>query len=94
MLLVFGSFEVVVTLVMIRLDVHLGHPCLAQVLLHDLVFSHEGRVLEVLCIRSRTNEFLICTPLILATCLTKLTVCVDLVGQVVVQEILLRLRRV
>ena len=60
-------------------------------LLHDLIFSNEGSVLEVLRIRCSTNELLISTPLILTARFTQLPVCVDLVLQVLSQELLLSL---
>ena len=60
-------------------------------LLHDLIFSNEGSVLEVLRVRCSTDELLISAPLVLTAGFTQLPVCVDLVGQVLSQELFLSL---
>jgi len=95
LLLVFASsFEEVVTLYVISLDVHLSAPCLTQVLLHDLVLSLQGGVFKVLSVLGGSDELLISAPLILAASLAELAVGVDLVSQVRSQEFLLSLLRV
>ena len=60
-------------------------------LLHDLIFSNESSVLEVLRVRCSTDELLISAPLVLTARFTQLPVCVDLVGQVLSQELFLGL---
>ena len=62
-------------------------------LLHDLIFSNESGILEVLRVRCRTDELLISAPLVLSARLTQLPVCVDLVLQVLSQELFLSLLR-
>jgi len=94
LLLVFASsFEEVITSAVFVLDVHLCAPCLTQVLLHDLIFSHQCSVFKVLRVCGRTQELLIIAFLVLTTGLTQLPVGVDLVGQVGSQEFLLGVRR-
>lgn len=56
-----------------------------------MILSHQCSVFEVLRVQSRTDEFLIRTPLVLSTSLAHLPVCVDLVAQCIPQEIFLSL---
>ena len=62
-------------------------------LLHDLIFSHQCSVFEVLRVCGRTQELLIIAFLVLTTGLTQLPVGVDLVGQVGSQELFLSMGR-
>lgn len=56
-----------------------------------MIFSHLSSVLKVLRVRSGSNELLISASLVLSAGFTQLSVCVDLVCQVCLQEILFSL---
>mmetsp|Transcript_20328 Transcript_20328/g.27484 ORF Transcript_20328/g.27484 Transcript_20328/m.27484 type:complete len:376 (-) Transcript_20328:1275-2402(-) len=87
----FFSLEEIVAGLVLRLEAHLALPSLAQVLLHLLVFLKQSVVLEGLRLDLVLDEFLVLSALHLAASLAQLTLRVDLVGQVHLQEVLLLL---